>query len=94
MLTFKDYLIEKCNCWTGYKRKPGTKPCAEGSCVKEETQLDESAELAKQHGWEYKQHEYGASMTHPKHGRISISKPITTASGSHAVEREWSHNGA
>jgi len=40
MLTFKDYLEEDskqsgCNCWTGYKRKPGTKPCAEGSCIKE-----------------------------------------------------------
>ena len=43
MLSFKDYLIESCNCWKGYKRKPGTKPCAEGSCVKEETELDEAA---------------------------------------------------
>ncbi|CAB5221249.1 hypothetical protein UFOVP240_116 [uncultured Caudovirales phage] len=24
-----------CNCWTGYKRVPGTKPCAPGSCIKE-----------------------------------------------------------
>jgi hypothetical protein len=23
-----------CNCWKGYKRVPGTKPCAEGSCEK------------------------------------------------------------
>ena len=43
MLSFKDYLIESCNCWKGYKRKPGTKPCAEGPCVKEETELDEAA---------------------------------------------------
>jgi hypothetical protein len=37
MLRFKEYLHEakKCNCWDGYKRVPGTKPCAEGSCVKE-----------------------------------------------------------
>jgi len=28
-------LLEACTCWTGYKRKPGTKPCAEDSCVKE-----------------------------------------------------------
>ncbi len=28
-----------CNCWTGYKRKPGTEPCAEGSCIKEERGL-------------------------------------------------------
>lgn len=41
MLRFKDYLQEKCDCWKGYKRKPGTKPCAEGSCVKED--LDEAA---------------------------------------------------
>ena len=24
----------KCNCWDGYKRVPGTKPCAPGSCEK------------------------------------------------------------
>jgi hypothetical protein len=23
-----------CNCWDGYKRVPGTKPCASGSCAK------------------------------------------------------------
>ena len=40
MLNFKEYLTEACNCWKGYKRKPGTKPCEEGSCVKED--LDES----------------------------------------------------
>jgi hypothetical protein len=39
MITYNE-LKEKCTCWTGYKRKPGTAPCAEGSCVKEE-QLDE-----------------------------------------------------
>lgn len=35
MLLFKEWLNEACNCWKGYKRKPGTAPCAEGSCVKE-----------------------------------------------------------
>lgn len=25
---------KKCNCWDGYKRVPGTKPCAPGSCEK------------------------------------------------------------
>jgi hypothetical protein len=35
MITYNE-LKEKCNCWTGYKRKPGTKPCAEDSCMKEE----------------------------------------------------------
>ena len=35
MLTYKE-LQEKGICWTGYKRKKGTKPYEEGSCVKEE----------------------------------------------------------
>lgn len=44
MISFKEYLQEGgCNCWKGYKRKPGTKPCEEGSCVKEENELDEAA---------------------------------------------------
>ena len=47
MLSFKEYLAEGCDCWKGYKRKPGTKPCAPGSCVKEETELDEAAVDAK-----------------------------------------------
>jgi hypothetical protein len=37
MKTFQQFLEQKCNCWKGYKRVPGTKPCGEGSCVKEET---------------------------------------------------------
>ena len=41
MLSFTEYLTESCNCWKGYV--PGTKPCAEGSCVKEESELDEAA---------------------------------------------------
>lgn len=47
MLSFLEYLNESCDCWKGYKRKPGTKPCAEGSCVKEEYELDEAAVDAK-----------------------------------------------
>jgi Domain of unknown function (DUF6321) len=35
MKTFINHLEESCNCWKGYKRKPGTAPCAEGSCIKE-----------------------------------------------------------
>jgi hypothetical protein len=47
MISFIDYLIEKkCTCWSGYKRVPGTKPCAEDSCVKEET-VQEAAVDAK-----------------------------------------------
>lgn len=43
MISFIEYLQEACDCWKGYKRKPGTKPCEEGSCVKEESELDEAA---------------------------------------------------
>jgi len=25
---------KSCDCWDGYKRVPGTKPCAKGSCAK------------------------------------------------------------
>ena len=50
MFSFKEYLEETkrtgCTCWTGYKRVPGTKPCAPGSCVKEET-VQEAAVDAK-----------------------------------------------
>jgi hypothetical protein len=45
---FMDYLSEACDCWKGYKRKPGTKPCADGSCIKEED-IDEAAIDAKGH---------------------------------------------
>jgi len=52
MVSFKEYLEETektgCTCWTGYKRVPGTKPCAPGSCVKEET-VQEAAVDAKGH---------------------------------------------
>lgn len=27
--------MRKCNCWKGYSRVPGTKPCAPGSCRKD-----------------------------------------------------------
>ena len=30
---FKEF-TESCDCWTGYKRVPGTKPCDKGSCKK------------------------------------------------------------
>ena len=45
---FMDYLNEACDCWDGYKRKPGTKPCDKGSCIKEED-IDEAAVDAKGH---------------------------------------------
>ena len=46
MKTFREYLDESCDCWKGYKRKPGTKPCAKGSCIKEDA-IDEAAIDAK-----------------------------------------------
>jgi hypothetical protein len=53
MLNFKEYLEESkktgCNCWSGYKRVPGTKPCTDGSCMKENQELDEYAIDAKGH---------------------------------------------
>ena len=71
-------------------RKPGSKGAPTAQNFKDAA--NESAELAKQHGWTYNQGEYGASMTHPKHGRISLSSPITSRNGDTAVEREWTHN--
>jgi nicotinamide mononucleotide adenylyltransferase len=38
MISFKGYLQEKGICWDGYKRKKGTKPYEDGSCVKEEVE--------------------------------------------------------
>lgn len=26
-------ITKKCNCWKGYERVPGTKPCADKSCT-------------------------------------------------------------
>lgn len=53
MKAFKDHLKEACDCWKGYKRVPGTKPCAPGSCVKEDTvsegKEDKIAQLKKDH---------------------------------------------
>jgi hypothetical protein len=52
MISFTEFLAEAkrtgCTCWTNYKRVPGTKPCAPGSCVKEET-ISEYAVDAKGH---------------------------------------------
>jgi hypothetical protein len=52
-----------CDCWNGYKRVPGTKPCAPGSCKKESSpnkvqetlaqeiaRLNKSAEVKKSGG--------------------------------------------
>jgi hypothetical protein len=38
----------KCECWEGYKRVPGTKPCALGSCEKCDTHSKKSSDLNSQ----------------------------------------------
>ena len=47
MKKFSDFLKER--CWPGYKPTPGKKAYSKGSCVKEETELDEAAVDAKGH---------------------------------------------
>lgn len=47
MLSFKYFISENCTCWKGYKRKAGTKPCADNSCVKEGSGIDEATYQGK-----------------------------------------------
>ena len=77
-----------------YQRRQQRDSDAEKELNKQQGVAEGTDELAKQYGWAYNQGEYGASMTHPKHGRISLSSPITSRSGDTAVEREWTHNNA
>jgi len=37
-----------CDCWKGYKRVPGTKPCAPGSCKKEGSPNKQTETLAQE----------------------------------------------
>jgi len=37
------YIAKNCKCWEGYKRVPGTKPCAPGSCEKCDNHSKKSA---------------------------------------------------
>jgi hypothetical protein len=93
MISFKEYLQEgKCNCWKGYKRKPGTKPCAEGSCVKEETELDEDAKGYKnptggltQKGRDAYNREHGSHLKAPV-----TTPPSKLKAGSKAANRRKS----
>ncbi len=48
MKTFKQHLDER--CWPGYKETPGKKAYEKGSCVKEETELDEVAAWQRKEG--------------------------------------------
>jgi hypothetical protein len=93
MISFKEYLSEKnCTCWTGYKRKPGTKPCAEDSCVKEETQLEEDAKGYKnptggltQKGRDAYNREHGSHLKAPV-----TTPPSKLKAGSKAANRRKS----
>jgi hypothetical protein len=96
MISFLEYLSESCDCWKGYKRKPGTKPCAEGSCVKEETELDEAATAdAKGHksstggltqkGRDAYNREHGSNLKAPV-----TTKPSKLKAGSKAANRRKS----
>jgi hypothetical protein len=42
------HIAKDCNCWDGYKRVPGTKPCAPGSCEKCDSHSKKSNELNSQ----------------------------------------------
>ena len=95
MKSFIEYLNEACNCWKGYKRKPGTKPCAEDSCVKEETELDEAAVDAKgyksstggltQKGRDAYNREHGSNLKAPV-----TTPPSKLKAGSKAANRRKS----
>lgn len=68
-------LLEACTCWKGYKRKPGTKPCAEGSCVKEESELDEGLQQKlRKYVPGYAKKQIDKKMDAEKFGRTDVDK--------------------
>ena len=55
---------KKCNCWKGYSRVPGTKPCAPGSCKKSSPlNSNEPRKTTKGKGRNFRTVEEGAGMT-------------------------------
>lgn len=101
MLSFSTYLNEACNCWKGYKRKPGTKPCAEGSCVKESIteQSDpvdralenkRSADSAKSQGDMFAHHLHMADY-HDNMAEYNSNKGRHNVSDMHARKSEEHH---
>jgi len=53
-----------CNCWEGYERVPGTKPCAKGSCRKSSPmKSNEPRKTTKGKGRNFRTVEEGAGMT-------------------------------
>jgi hypothetical protein len=68
-------LLEACTCWTGYKRKTGTKPCEEGSCVKEESELDEGMKQnLRKYVPGYAKREIDKKMDAGKFGKDDVAK--------------------
>jgi len=58
------YTKKDCNCWSGYKRVPGTKPCAKGSCEKSSPmKSNEPRRTTKGKGRNFRTVEEGAGMT-------------------------------
>lgn len=45
MISFAEFITEKDRCWPGYKPTPGKKAYSQGSCVKEDEQLEEKRGL-------------------------------------------------
>jgi hypothetical protein len=90
MLSFFEYLTEKeCTCWTGYKRKPGTKPCAQGSCIKEAA-VDGKGHKSStggltQKGRDYYNRQSGGNLQAPV-----TTKPSKLKAGSKAANRRKS----
>lgn len=41
----RPYIAKNCDCWDGYERVPGTKPCAPGSCRKCDAHAKKKAKL-------------------------------------------------
>lgn len=70
----REALREKCNCWKGYKRVPGTKPCAVKSCAKESYMLEKKEHQNPTGGLSQK----GRDYYNRKHGS-NLQAPVTTA---------------
>jgi hypothetical protein len=66
--TIEDYMksspLQKqgCNCWSGYSRVPGTKPCAPGSC-KKSSPSKQTNKRTKGKDRHFRKPEEGAGMT-------------------------------
>jgi hypothetical protein len=66
------YTAKSCNCWDGYSRVPGTKPCEKGSCKKDSAPAKQTNKRTKGEGRHFRTEEEGADMT--KAGVASYKK--------------------